>query len=168
VQAYGGARYSPWLAMPRRLRPPHSDRRDEVERDMAYVVGASLLASRAFLESVGLMCEDYFLFFEELDWALRAKGHFRLAWAPGSLVYHKEGRSTGLSPRHYNAAAERRLHWSQLRLTRQHLPRFLPLVVLRHLLVFLKSVGTLQLDRAGAVLRLYRDLARHGGAWPPG
>lgn len=168
VQAYGGSRYSRWLAMPRRLRPPHSGRREEVERDMAYVVGASLLASRAFLESVGLMCEDYFLFFEELDWALRAKGRFRLAWAPASIVYHKEGRSTGLSGRHYSAAAERRLLWSQLRLTRRHLPGFLPLVVVRHLLVLLKSLLTLHLERAGAVLRLYRDLALHGGAWPPG
>ena len=166
VQAYGGAAYSPWLAMPRRIRPPHSDRREEVERDMAYVVGASLLVSRPFLEAVGLMNEEYFLFFEELDWALRARGRFRLAWAPQSLVYHKEGASTGLSARRYSADAERRLHWSQLRVTRNHLPRFLPFVVLRHLLVLTKSVITLHPARAGSILRLYRDLVRHGGAWP--
>ena len=48
---------------------------------MEYVSGASMLASRAFLENVGLMEESYFLYFEELDWALRARGKFDLAYA---------------------------------------------------------------------------------------
>ena len=168
VQAYGGAAYSPWLAMPRRLRPPHPGGREEVERRMAYVVGASMLVSREFLQAVGLMCEEYFLFFEELDWAWRARGRFRLAWAPESLVYHREGSATGLGSGRYNPDAERRLHWSQLRVTLRHRPAFLPFVVLRHLLVLVKSLATLHRARAGSILRLYRDLLRHGGAWPAG
>jgi hypothetical protein len=127
-----------------------------------------MLVSRAFLEAVGLMGEEYFLFFEELDWAWRARGRFRLGWAPESVVYHREGSSTGLSPGRYNADTERRLHWSQLRLTRRHRPRFLPFVVLRHLLILAKSLGTLHLARAGSILRLYRDLVWHRGAWPAG
>lgn len=67
----------------------------EVEQAISYVVGASILASRAFLEKVGLMCEDYFLYFEEADWALRGHRHsFQLGYAPQSLVYHKVGGSS--------------------------------------------------------------------------
>lgn len=67
----------------------------EVEQAISYVVGASILASRAFLEKVGLMCEDYFLYFEEADWALRGRRHaFRLGYAPQSVVYHKVGGSS--------------------------------------------------------------------------
>lgn len=65
-----------------------------VEAQITYVVGASMLVSRAFLEQVGLMQEDYFLYGEEIDWAARGRGLFTQAWAPRSVVYHKVGMST--------------------------------------------------------------------------
>lgn len=162
VQALGGATYNRWLGTARQIHSEPSGRAAAVERRMAYVVGASMLVSKAFLRDVGLLSEDYFLFFEELDWAARARGRYGLAFAPGSVVYHKAGRSTGLSRRHYNAAAEIRLHHSQIRYTRTHTPLFLPLLGLRHLLVLLNSLATFRLERAGALARLYRELL--GGA----
>jgi len=66
----------------------------EIEANMAYVVGASMLVSRQFIEEVGYMQEDYFLYFEEIDWAVRSKGKYRMGYAPRSLVYHKEGASS--------------------------------------------------------------------------
>ncbi len=38
-----------------------------------------------------------FIYFEELDWILRAKGRFKLGWAPSSIIYHREGGSIGTS-----------------------------------------------------------------------
>ncbi len=59
-----------------------------------YIPGASMFVKKAFIEHVGFMCEDYFLYFEELDWALRGKKH---AWKQGvclnSKIYHKGGQS---------------------------------------------------------------------------
>lgn len=69
--------------------------RKEVEERLTYVVGASMLVRRAFYETVGPMEESYFLYFEELDWAVRGRGAFRLGWAPKSVVYHKEGGTIG-------------------------------------------------------------------------
>ena len=157
VQALGGGTYNRWLGTARQIRSEPSGA-ERVESRMAYVVGASMLVSKAFLREVGLMSEDYFLFFEELDWAARARGRYRLGFAPGSVVYHKAGRSTGWSARRYNPAAETFLYRSQLRYTQAHMPLFLPLVGLRHLMVLLKSLATLRLSRAGAVVRLYREL----------
>ena len=54
-----------------------------------------MLVSRQFVESVGLLAEDYFLYNEEIDWATRAKGLYTLAYAAKSTVYHKEGASIG-------------------------------------------------------------------------
>jgi GT2 family glycosyltransferase len=65
-----------------------------VEAMMSYVVGASMLVSREFVEQVGLMCEDYFLYYEEIDWALRANGRFDFGYAPASKVFHKVGGSS--------------------------------------------------------------------------
>ena len=69
--------------------------RDTVERRLAYVNGASVLVRRSFLERVGFMAEDYFLYWEEVDWAMRGRGQFRLGYAPRSIVRHKVGRSIG-------------------------------------------------------------------------
>ena len=52
-----------------------------------------MVASRAFYESVGPMREDYFLYYEEVDWAMRRNAP--LAYAPDALVYHKGGASIG-------------------------------------------------------------------------
>jgi GT2 family glycosyltransferase len=65
-----------------------------VERDMSYVAGASMLVSNAFVREVGLMQEDYFLYFEELDWMMRGRDRFSWGYAPDSIVFHKSGASS--------------------------------------------------------------------------
>jgi GT2 family glycosyltransferase len=67
-----------------------------VTRQLSYVCGASMLVSRRFIEDVGLMQNDYFLFFEEIDWSMHARGAgYSLAYASQAVVYHKEGASIG-------------------------------------------------------------------------
>jgi hypothetical protein len=59
-----------------------------------YVVGASIFLPQLFLEEVGLMCEGYFLYFEELDWMQAGiKNGYTMNIVPDSVVYHKEGSS---------------------------------------------------------------------------
>jgi GT2 family glycosyltransferase len=68
----------------------------KVEGLLAYVSGACMLASRRFLETAGLMREDYFLYCEEIEWCLRgqAKG-LRLGYAPDARILHHKGTTTG-------------------------------------------------------------------------
>jgi len=53
------------------------------------------MVTRRFVEEVGLMSEDYFLYFEELDWVLRGTKRFTLGYADDSILYHKEGGTIG-------------------------------------------------------------------------
>lgn len=69
-----------------------------VEAEMDFVVGASMFASRRWIETVGLLNERYFLYYEELDWALRGHGLMQIGYAPACLVWHKEGASIGTGP----------------------------------------------------------------------
>lgn len=65
-----------------------------------YIIGASMFFSRNVLETGGYLPERYFLYVEEADWCARARRHgITLDWARGSLVLHKEGRSTGADAR---------------------------------------------------------------------
>lgn len=62
--------------------------------DIDFITGASMVASRAFYEAVGPMREDYFLYYEEADWALR-RGAMPLVVAEGLVVHHHAGTSIG-------------------------------------------------------------------------
>lgn len=62
--------------------------------DLDFITGASMVASRGFYEAVGPMREDYFLYYEEADWALR-RGAMPLVVAEGLVVYHHAGTSIG-------------------------------------------------------------------------
>jgi GT2 family glycosyltransferase len=66
----------------------------QVERQMFYVVGASMLVSRHFIQEIGFMQEDYFLYYEEIDWAMRGREKFQLGYAADSHVFHKSGASS--------------------------------------------------------------------------
>lgn len=104
VQARGGAVYDPHTGVAQHIgsHEPISamEDADQIEACMDYVVGASMMVTRHFLNQVGLMSEDYFLYFEEIDWAMRGKAKgFKLGYAPGSIVRHKEGASIGTDSR---------------------------------------------------------------------
>ncbi len=61
-----------------------------------FVIGASMFVSKEFIEEVGLLSEDYFLFYEELDWAIRAKRKGYLCYTNTKVeVLHKQGKATG-------------------------------------------------------------------------
>lgn len=101
IQALGGGCYVHWIGLPwhygRFIQWGREVNQQKAEAMMNYVEGASMLVSRKFLDEVGLLCEDYFLYFEEADWAIRAKGRFNIGYAPNSVVYHKVGGSIGTS-----------------------------------------------------------------------
>jgi GT2 family glycosyltransferase len=99
--ALGGGYLQPWLAHfqglgDRKPYPGHGITTEYIESRLDYLAGASMLVAHDFLRDIGLMCEDYFLYFEEPDWAMRARGRYKLAFAGKSVLYHKVGASTAL------------------------------------------------------------------------
>jgi GT2 family glycosyltransferase len=66
----------------------------EVERELTFVCGASMLVPALFIRDVGLMQEDYFLYYEDADWSMRALEHYQLGFARRSHVFHKHGANS--------------------------------------------------------------------------
>jgi len=161
VQALGGARYNRWLGSVRHLgqHQARTQTIDEgaVERELDYLIGASMLASRAFLEQVGLMQDGYFLYFEELDWAARARGRFGLGYAAKSIVYHKEGSSIGGTGRAKAAksyTADLYALKNRVRFTRRFYPYALPTVYLGLLVALFNRLRRRQWKRVALVARI--------------
>jgi GT2 family glycosyltransferase len=65
-----------------------------------WVPGASMLIRREVVEDIGLLDETYFLYYEEVDFCLRARRAGWPCWyVPHSHVMHIAGQSTGVSTR---------------------------------------------------------------------
>lgn len=65
-----------------------------LETRLTYIFGASMLVSSRFVREIGPMQEDYFLYYEEIDWALRGRERFKLGYAADSHVFHKSGATS--------------------------------------------------------------------------
>jgi GT2 family glycosyltransferase len=99
VQGYGG-RWQRWLA--RAVSLGHGKPADakvdpaRIEQSQNFLSGASMLVSRAFLQAAGPMREDYFLYCEEVEWALRgSRAGMRFGFAANAIVVHKQGTTSG-------------------------------------------------------------------------
>jgi GT2 family glycosyltransferase len=101
IQSYGGY-WTPVLARAEsighglRLTDPVDAA--AIVRKQNYLNGSSMLISRKFVDHVGLMREDYFLYCEEIEWFLRGshKG-MRLGFSSEAEVLHFTGTTTGAS-----------------------------------------------------------------------
>jgi hypothetical protein len=61
--------------------------------EVDFLSGSALLASRRAIEAVGLLDEDFFLYYEDVEWCLRGKhAGFQVLAAPGARVYHPDTR----------------------------------------------------------------------------
>lgn len=68
----------------------------EGAHETAYVHGAAMMTSRKVIEKAGMMPEDFFLYYEELDWCEQIKkAGFKIGLEPAAKIYHKESVSIG-------------------------------------------------------------------------
>jgi N-acetylglucosaminyl-diphospho-decaprenol L-rhamnosyltransferase len=77
-----------YLVAPPCRREPHST---------DWISGASMMVRRAVFDSVGLLDEGYFLYYEETDFCRKAqRGGWQCWYVPSSCVVHLIGQSTGV------------------------------------------------------------------------
>lgn len=61
-----------------------------------HAVGSVMLVNKKVFEKAGHLNEDYFVYFEETEFQLRAQEHgFKISWIPSAKLWHKVGFSTG-------------------------------------------------------------------------
>jgi GT2 family glycosyltransferase len=68
-----------------------------VEATLTSPSGASIYVTKALIERIGPMFDPYFLYFEDLEWGVRAKRVGELGYAHRSVVVHKYGTTIGSS-----------------------------------------------------------------------
>jgi GT2 family glycosyltransferase len=134
LQAAGGCKVRPFWGNPSLIGLNSADgaRWDNpVEPD--YIVGASLLVKSHVIKDIGLIDEDYFLYWEDADWGMKAgRMGYKLFYCPNSRVWHKEGGSSGKLTSYTD------YYWTRngLYFTLRFFPFFLPFVLLAYLIKY--------------------------------
>jgi GT2 family glycosyltransferase len=166
VQALGGAIYSPSLGRLQEIGQgmdwPANVSELEVERSLSYVSGASMFVPARTVETIGLLCEDYFLYFEESDYCLRIKrAGLRLAYAKESIVYHREGAvlGSGVAKKRSRIAEYFGLR-SRLLFTWKHHRHYFPLVWIVAWLQALKRAAGGDVGRAKLMARVLLGIGK--------
>jgi len=134
IQAMGGGYFIPWLGYSKlfgegKLWENAWGTIPTIEKRLDFILGASCLVRKKYLEKTGFMDETLFLYFEELDWFLSSAGKFGLAYAPKSFVFHYEGASiqAGNQPgRRKSPLADYYFHRNRLVIVRRYFPLFMP------------------------------------------
>ncbi|MCK5719450.1 MAG: glycosyltransferase family 2 protein [Thiomargarita sp.] len=99
IQCAGGCQYSPLFSTFNYVlagKSLNSVMQYNKQINLDYIYGASMFLRIDVIKKVGLLNEEYFLFYEELDYAQRVKQHgYKIAWCKNSLVYHQGSASIG-------------------------------------------------------------------------
>jgi GT2 family glycosyltransferase len=161
VQALGGGRYYKWLGITRLLLPQtkgqNSYEVENIEQSLDFILGASMFVSKKFVDSTGLMNENYFLFYEEIDWAVRSKQTYKLGFAPKSVVYHKLNATLNIEKEDGQKRSKRVDYFqikNRLKFTRSYYIRYLPTVYLTVIYALIKRLLKGQGENAVMILKL--------------
>lgn len=167
VQALSGASFNPVLGRAVNIgsmsHVDESNTLERVEGQLDYILGAAMTISKPCLESIGGMEEKYFLYFEEIDWAVRAKrSGFKLGYASESKVFHKEGATIGSSHERSGRSllSEYYMMNSRLKFTFKIYPQYVMTVILFSLFQVARSLFSLDFSRAAVQCRAILNLPR--------
>lgn len=130
---------------------------DEIERKLDYIVGASMLIKSDIFKEFGFLEESYFLYYEELDIAMRIRSKYQIAYASKSIIFHKEGGSLGSSSRktvNKSEVAEYYGFRSRLLFMKRFFPNRSFYVYLGALLTIIKRLIKFQFNRAKMILNI--------------
>lgn len=117
--------------------------------------GAAMMVRTSIIEKIGLMPEEFFLYYEEIDWCLKArKMGYQIYYVPDSLVLHKESISVGKqSPIQVYYKTRNRILLA--RRWRKGFGKFLSLAYLS--VVAVRDMAKYLLKRNFILLRIYWD-----------
>jgi len=167
IQAAGGCFYYPLLSAYRchlAGADPASRQRARAPR-LDYVAGAAMFIRSELLRDVGLLNEDFFLYFEELDLSRRASPKWRLGWCRDAIVEHIGGGS--MAGKAGKATARYHATLSALKFTwLYHRPCIATVILVRMLAALPHCLWPGRWFLAGAVWRAHLDFMAWRGRSP--
>lgn len=127
------------------MRERDNGQYNNITAPTAYCHGAAMMVRRSAIEKAGMMSENFFLYYEELDWCEHIKRAGYETWVcTEALIYHKESVSVGKKSR----LKEYFMNRNRILFIRRNAPffsklifypYFILLVVPRNILAYIKN-----------------------------
>lgn len=94
----------------------HLTNKDDIRldktRDVDYIMGCSLLTKCELFKKIGYLNKNYFAYWEETDWCVRAKkAGYRIVHVPASKIWHKGGSTSRKTSGFYEYQMTRNMFW---------------------------------------------------------
>lgn len=92
---FGGG-YFTWLGGGQHMEFDKIDDKplDDKIKEVDFMTGCCFLVKREVIEKIGLMNENFFLYYEDTEWSLRArKNGYKVIYASDSHIWHKVSQS---------------------------------------------------------------------------
>jgi len=115
-----------------------------------YIIGASLLMRKEFIENIGLLSEDYFIYYEEIDLAFRAqKKGYKMFICNESIVYHKEGATINKTEfSDFYAIRNRKL------LIKKYYPFYIPFIYIGYVIAIFNRLKRKEFKKAYNIIKI--------------
>ncbi len=123
-----------------------------------YISGCSLFLPVDILNKVGLLEEKYFLYFEEVDFCIRAiRLGFKLKYVSESIIWHKEGSTINNSNDYAKKSlvSERYNLQGRFIFNKKFFPYIIPITFLTLIIIFFNRLRRLQFSNAGVVAKVF-------------
>jgi len=129
-----------------------------------YPVGASLVVKNSYFEKVGMMHDDYFLYFEEIEWITRGVKYFgnNSFWdiCKDFIVIHKEGASTG-SSKTKSQLSDFYYFRNRILFTKKYFPQYISTLYFSIFLGISKRILKFQWKRVWMVIKIIANPKKH-------
>lgn len=167
VQSAGGGTVNRWLGTTHSLKefcPLHEVLQcDEatINAQIDFTTGASMLVRREVLEQAGLIPEEYFLYYEDVDYGISLKkAGFNLVWARNSIVHHHDGSSTRKQGDGAPAWVDFLILRNRLYFIKKHFPMSVPSAILGYAGVVFNRIRRGQAERLKNIFPAIADALR--------
>jgi len=159
IQNVGG-KFNKWTKYPVWIGVGEKDigQFDNKEIKVDHVIGASMFLHKSLIQRIGLMPENYFLYYEDTDWCLTAqKAGFWNSTCAKSIVYHKQGISTEVKHLNNDKQLQNKkyLYWGYLMLYHRHFKWLLPIA---YLILFKQMAGKAWHKKYNEVSMIFKTL----------
>lgn len=90
-----GDGYTPWGMVFAHGHDENDDGRFDTQREVFAACACAALYRREAIDDVGLFEENFFAYYEDVDWSFRARLRgYRCLFVPGAVVYHRYSASS--------------------------------------------------------------------------
>ena len=87
---FGGGNFNFWIG-----NTHHKETESMKKQYVDYITGCALLVKRNVIDRIGMLDERFFAYYEEVDFALRARrAGFKAVYIPSAVIWHKVGAAT--------------------------------------------------------------------------